>query len=65
MPSRKSGIGSLGKEPRKYYNHNYVEVIRGLTPDLYADTDYAIYGTQEDILYTVLGKLLKTMDEII
>ena len=64
MPSRKSGIGSLGKEPRKYYNHNYVEVIRGLTPDLYADTDYAIYGTQEDILYTVLGKLLKTMDEI-
>ena len=64
MPFRKSGIGSVGKPDKKYFQHNYVEVVRSLTPDLYADTDYAIYGTEDDVLYTVLGKLLKTVDEI-
>ena len=64
MPFRKSGIGSVGKPDRKYFQHNYVEVVRTLTPDLYTDTDYAIYGTEDDVLYAVLGKLLKTVDEI-
>ena len=61
---RKSGLGSTGKTPRKYFQHNYVDVVKSITPDLYSDTDYAIYGTEDDVLYSVLGKLLKTVDEI-
>ena len=61
---RKSGLGSTGKTPRKYFQHNYIDVVKSITPDLYSDTDYAIYGTEDDVLYSVLGKLLKTVDEI-
>lgn len=63
--AKKSGIGSIGKrKSRKYYKHNYIEVINSLVPDLYDDTDYSIYGGEEDILYTVLGKILKTVEDI-
>ena len=61
---RKSGLGSSGKASRKYFQHNYVDVIKNITPDLYADADYAIYGTEDDVLYSVLGKILKAVDEV-
>ena len=59
MPFRKSGIGSVGKPDKKYFQHNYVEVVRTLTPDLYTDTDYAIYGTEDDVLYRQTGSYAK------
>ena len=63
--ARKKGIGSVGRlKNRKYYKHNYIEVINSLVPDLYSDTDFSIYGTEEDIQYTVLGKILKAVEDI-
>ena len=62
---KKSGIGSVGKRRnRKYYKHNYIDVIKTMVPSLYEDTDYSIYGSEEDILYTVLGKVMKTAEDI-
>ena len=61
---KKSGIGSTGKVAKKYHQHNYVDVIKSITPDLYHDTDHSIYGLENDILYSVLGKILKSVDQI-
>tara|TARA_R110002020_G_scaffold91773_2_gene222757 strand:- start:5884 stop:8868 length:2985 start_codon:yes stop_codon:yes gene_type:complete len=61
---KKSGIGSTGKVARKYHQHNYVDVIKSITPDLYHDTDHSIYGLENDISYSVLGKILKAVDQI-
>ena len=62
MP-RKSGIGKTGIT-QKYHQHNYVDVVRNSVPALYEDTDYSVYGSEEDILYNVLGKILKTANDI-
>tara|TARA_R110002074_G_scaffold211524_1_gene380937 strand:- start:7513 stop:10581 length:3069 start_codon:yes stop_codon:yes gene_type:complete len=62
--ARKQGLGRQGIPDKNYHQHNYIDVIKSLTPDLYHDTDYAIYGTKEDILYSVLGKILKVSDSI-
>ena len=62
MP-RKSGIGKSGVD-QKYFQHNYVEVVRGSVPSLYEDTDFSIFGSEEDLLYHVLGKVLKTANDI-
>ena len=67
MAFKKRGIGNSGKSETnstKIYQHDYVDVIKSITPDLYADTDYAIYGQEDDILYSVLGKVLKTVEAI-
>ena len=61
---KKSGLGSTGKTARKYHQHNYVDVIKSLTPDLYYDTDHSIYGLEDDISYSVLGKILKAVEEV-
>ena len=61
---KKSGIGGTGKVAKKYHQHNYVDVIKSLTPDLYHDTDHSIYGLENDISYSVLGKILKAVDEV-
>ena len=62
---KKSGIGNVGKrKDRKYFKHNYIDVIQSLVPNLYEDTDYSIYGSEEDMLYTVLGKIMKAAEDI-
>tara|TARA_R110000744_G_scaffold163883_2_gene280956 strand:- start:599 stop:3577 length:2979 start_codon:yes stop_codon:yes gene_type:complete len=61
---RKSGIGGSGKPDKKFFQHNYVDVIKTITPDLYQDTDFSIYGNEEDLLYSVLGKILKATQDI-
>ena len=61
---KKSGIGGTGKVAKKYHQHNYVDVIKSITPDLYHDTDHSIYGLENDISYSVLGKILKAIDEV-
>ena len=61
---RKQGLGRQGLPDKNYHQHNYIDVIKSLTPDLYHDTDFAIYGTKEDILYSTLGKILKVSDSI-
>tara|TARA_R100000005_G_scaffold96666_1_gene85759 strand:- start:2788 stop:5775 length:2988 start_codon:yes stop_codon:yes gene_type:complete len=61
---KKSGLGSRGKPKKTYHQHNYVDVIKTITPDLYHDTDHSIYGLEDDISYAVLGKVLKAVDEV-
>jgi len=57
--AQKSGIGDRGKKKTKF-QHNYMDVVKNLVPDLYVDTDRSVYGQEQDVLYTVLGKILKT-----
>ena len=54
---RKAGLGRLGKS-KTYYQYNYVDVVKKLVPSLYEDTDSTIFGQEEDILYSMLGKIL-------
>lgn len=54
----KSGLGGRGKSKTKF-QHNYLEVVKGLIPDLYVDTDRSVHGMEDDIMYTVLGKVLQ------
>ena len=61
---RKQGLGRQGLPDKKFHQHNYIDVVKSLTPDLYHDTDYAIYGNTEDILYSTLGKILKFTDTV-
>ena len=61
---KKSGLGSTGKTAKKYHQHNYIDVIKSITPDLYHDTDHSIYGLENDISYSVLGKILKAVNDI-
>lgn len=61
---RKRGLGDQGLPDKNYHQHNYIDVVKALTPDLYHDTDFAIYGKDEDILYSTLGKILKAIDVI-
>jgi phage tail-like protein len=61
---RKRGLGDQGLADKNYHQHNYIDVIKAITPDLYHDTDASIYGTGEDILYSTLGKILKVVDVI-
>jgi len=54
---RRAGLGSLGKS-KNYYQYNYIDVVQKLVPSVYQDTDASIFGQEEDILYSVLGKVI-------
>ena len=38
---KKSGSDGVGKLQKTLYQHNYIDVITNITPDVYADTDFA------------------------
>ena len=61
--SRKSGFKGI-VDTKEYYQHNYIEAVKTAVPTLYEDTDISIYGTDEDILYSVLGKIIRVVDAI-
>ena len=61
---KRTGSDGHGKVHKTLYQHNYIDVISNITPDLYKDTDYAMFGTEEDILYSTLGKVLNVVDNI-
>ena len=61
---KRTGSDGLGKVHKTLYQHNYIDVISNITPDLYKDTDYAMFGSEDDILYTTLGKVLNVVDNI-
>ncbi len=42
----------------KILKYNYVETIKRLVPDLYLDEDRSVSGTESDIAYEVLGKII-------
>ena len=43
---------------RQYFKYNYIEGLKKLIPSLYEDIEYLNHGEEDDLLYTVLSKLL-------
>ena len=39
--------------------HNYIEIVNRGVPEYYRETDYALYGSEEDISLAFLGNILK------
>jgi len=39
--------------------YDYIEVVNRGVPEYYRETDYALYGSEEDVSLSFLGKLLK------
>jgi len=39
--------------------YNYIEVVNRAVPEYYRETDYALFGSEEDVSLAFLGKLLK------
>ena len=54
---RRTGLGSLGTN-KNYYQYNYIDVIQKIVPSMYQDTDSTIFGEEEDVLYSTLGKII-------
>tara|TARA_R100000008_G_scaffold86630_1_gene80555 strand:+ start:2495 stop:6436 length:3942 start_codon:yes stop_codon:yes gene_type:complete len=47
----------MAKQPTNKFN--YIEIINRMVPEYYRETDYALYGSEEDVSLTFLGNLLK------
>jgi hypothetical protein len=39
--------------------YNYIDIVNHMIPDFYRETDYSLFGSEEDISLTFLGKILK------
>ena len=39
--------------------YNYIDVVNRMVPEVYRETDFRLFGEEEDISLTFLGKLLK------
>lgn len=45
---------------QQHFKANYIEVIKRIVPEFYDETEYKLYGEEEDLQYNVLAKLLYT-----
>ena len=45
---------------QQHFKANYIEVIKRIIPEFYDETEYRLYGEEEDLQYSVLAKLLYT-----
>ena len=43
---------------QEHFKANYIEVIKRILPDYYEQTDYNLFGSEEDLQYRVLGSIL-------
>lgn len=43
--------------------YNYIEVVNKMVPEVYRDTDFKLFGSEEDVSVTFLGKILKAAME--
>ena len=39
--------------------YNYIEIVNRMVPEFYRETDFRLYGEEEDVSLTFLGKMLK------
>ena len=39
--------------------YNYIDIVNRMVPEFYRETDFRLYGEEEDVSLTFLGKLLK------
>jgi phage tail-like protein len=43
---------------QEHFKANYIEVIRRIVPEYYEETEYNLFGAEEDLQYRVLGSIL-------
>jgi len=43
-----------------HFKANYIEVIKRIVPEFYAETEYNLYGEEEDLQYRALASILYT-----
>ena len=43
---------------QEHFKANYIEVIKRILPDYYEETEYNLFGEEEDLQYRVLGSIL-------
>ena len=45
---------------QQHFKSNYIEVIKRIVPEFYDETEYNLYGEEENLEYNVLAKILYT-----
>jgi len=53
-PTRNTDVGPN----QQHFKSNYIEVLQRIVPEFYEDTEYALFGEEEDLQYNVLARLL-------
>jgi len=43
---------------QEHFKANYIEVIKRIVPEFYDESQYQLFGAEEDLQYKVLGKIL-------
>ena len=43
---------------QEHFKANYIEVLQRIVPEFYAETEYSLFGEEEDLQYNVLAKIL-------
>lgn len=43
---------------QEHFKANYIEIIKRIVPDYYEETEYNLFGQEEDLQYRVLGSIL-------
>ena len=49
---------------QEHFKANYIEVIKRIVPDYYEETEYNLFGSEEDLQYRVLGSILYTANNV-
>jgi len=53
-PTRNTDVGPN----QQHFKSNYIEVLRRIVPEFYEETEYSLFGEEEDLQYNVLARLL-------
>ena len=46
---------------QQHFKANYIEVIKRIIPEFYDETEYKLFGEEEDLQYNVLQRTLCTL----
>ena len=46
---------------QKYFKYNYIDQVQHLVPEFYDELDFRMEGSEDDVSYAVLGKLLRAI----
>lgn len=49
---------------QQHFKSNYIEVIKRIVPDYYDETEYNLFGSEEDLQYRVLGSILYVTNNV-
>ena len=49
---------------QEHFKANYIEVIKRIVPEYYEQTEYNLFGSEEDLQYRVLGSILHLASNI-